>query len=137
MGNLKDEPQPEGELRAPPSDLTPREKAIWCAAIADAPKGLLRLLDGPVFRLWVEAWAIRQIAREAMRNAKLVVKSSKGGHIKNPHLLIIDQQTQIIRQLTGELGFSPASRGRITLARAHGSKAANKFANNAFKKGAA
>ena len=130
------EPLPEGDLYAPPADLTEREKEIWRTAIAEAPKGLLRRLDGHLFRLWVEAWATRQEAREMMISApsssRLVIKSAKKGVlVKSPYQSIVDQQTRIIRGLTGELGFSPASRSRIALADSEGetrSKAANRWA---------
>lgn len=127
------EPQPIGDLRDPPEDLSDREKLIWRSAIDNAPRGLLRILDGHLLRLWVEAWDTRLEARAKVKEFGAVVKSPKQGvPMKSPFQCIVDQQTEIIKGLTSELGFSPTSRSRITLGA--GAKDANPFSKHAAKR---
>jgi len=90
-------------------------------------------LDCHLLRLWVEAWATRAEARAKIREFGLVIKTPNGLVQKSPFQSIIDQQTEIIKGLTSELGFSPTSRARLTLA-GGGTKETNRFANNAAKK---
>ena len=131
----ENEPMPAGDLVEPPADLSDSERAIWKSAIDNAPQGLLRKLDGHLLRLWVEAWDTRTKAREKVKEYGSVVKSpTQGVPMKSPYQCIVDQQTAIIKNLTSELGFSPTSRSRITLAGPNASKAQNRFSNNAARR---
>lgn len=125
---------PAGQLVEPPEDMTELEKNIWRKTIENSPHGLLRPLDENMVRMFVEAVATRTLNQQKVREFGSVVKSPRHGMpIKSPYQVVVDQQTEIIKHLTAELGFSPTSRSRITLT-AGGSKGANRFANNAAKK---
>ena len=146
-----DEPQPVGDLLAPPPDLTAEEKEIWCYAIEHAPKGLLRLLDLKLFLGWVLAAAEVDMAEKMLREHGREVK--KGGDQRitiNPDgsqvktvrsvTMVLSNWVKIRREAfqrmmkaTSELGFSPTSRSRITLA-GGGKKETNRFANNAARR---
>ena len=142
------EPQPVGDLFDPPAALTAEEAEIWRYAIEHAPSGLLRLLDLKLFLGWVLAAAEVDLAERMLREHGREVK--KGGDQRitiNPDgtqvktvrsvTMVLSNWVKIRREAfqrmmkaTSELGFSPTSRSRITLA-GGGKKEANRFSNNA------
>lgn len=145
------EPRPVGDLLAPPPELTADENEIWRYAIEHAPRGLLRLLDLKLFLGWVLAAAEVDLAERMLREHGREVK--KGGDQRitiNPDgtqvktvrsvTMVLSNWVKIRREAfqrmmkaTSELGFSPTSRSRITLA-GGGQKEANRFSNNAANK---
>jgi len=147
----RDEPQPVGDLLAPPAELTAEEREIWCYAIEHAPRGLLRLLDLKLFLGWVLAAAEVDLAEKMLREHGREVK--KGGDQRitiNPDgtqvktvrsvTMVLSNWVKIRREAfqrmmkaTSELGFSPTSRSRITLA-GGGKKETNRFSNNAARR---
>lgn len=147
----RSEPNPVGDLLASPAGLTDEELEIWNYAIEHAPKGLLRLLDLKLFLGWVLAAAEVDLAERMLREHGREVK--KGGDQRitiNPDgsqvktvrsvTMVLSNWVKIRREAfqrmmkaTSELGFSPTSRSRITLA-GGGKKEANRFSNNAASK---
>ena len=145
------EPQPAGELLAPPEQMTDAQKEVWRYAIGNAPKGLLRFLDRDLFASWVMAVAEINLAEASLATEGPVVK--KGGDqritinpdgtqvktvrsatmVPSPWTRIRNEAFQRMVKATSELGFSPTSRSRITLAGAN-AKEANRFSNNAAPK---
>lgn len=148
---LKDEPQPIGDLKVPPAWLTAEQKEIWSYAIEHAPKGLLRLLDRDLFLSWVRAVAERDLCEAkvaelgpVLRQARSVktTKSPNGtvttttrpeGIVRSPWAIARDAAEARMMKAISELGFSPTSRSRITLA-AGGKKDANRFSGHAARK---
>jgi len=127
------EPQPEGELCAPPEDLSERQKVLWRHAIEHAPRGLLRHLDAQILAIWVIAADMHHEAMLQVQKYGMVVKSPKQGvPVQSPYLPIINRQAEIMMRAASELGFSPTSRSRITLAGS--GKKENRFSNNATAK---
>lgn len=143
-----DEPQPVGGLSQPPSFLTAPQKDIWCYAIEHAPAGLLRLLDRDLFLDWVQAVAERDQAEAVLRitgpvikqaRSRRVTKSANGsvttittpeGLVRSPWAIARDAAVARMMKATSELGFSPTSRSRITLA-GSGKKDTNRFSKHA------
>ncbi len=129
----ENEPEPPGELCDPPDEMSDEEKAIWRKAIADAPPGMLREIDGTLLQLWVEAKEMRRKAREEVAtHGACIVSAASGALKKNPYQQIIDQQTDIIKGLTGDLGFSATSRARVGGVGVKGPR--NRFSNNSTAK---
>src|SRR5260221_7158133 len=124
-----DEPQPEGDLFAPPAWMTPDQQTCWRYAIDHAPKGLLRKLDAALLTIWVVAEDMHRKASEQVQKYGMVVKSPRGLPVRSPFLRIIDDQAEIMMRAASELGFSPTSRSRITLINKQPSNK-NRFANN-------
>jgi P27 family predicted phage terminase small subunit len=145
------EPQPEGDLYAPPEAMTDEQKAEWRYALENAPAGLLRRLDRNAFSQWVIASVDLTVAELAIRTEGTVV--NRGGD-QRITINADGTQTKVVRsaskvlnpwvkarrdafdrfmKATSELGFSPTSRSRITLA-GGGKKETNRFANNAANK---
>ena len=148
----KGEPDPPGDLFAPPTGMTEQQAVIWRHAIDDAPKGLLRHLDRELLTEWVRAVAELNTADLELQKSGPVVKQG-GGERKTTKpdgstVTTIRSDTWVVSpwakarrdafdrmmKATSELGFSPTSRSRITLAGAGATKQTNRFANNAAKK---
>lgn len=115
-----DEPQAPGALdRAPPDHLTEGQKESWRFALDNAPAAVLRRIDRGLLVAWV---ILEDLLRKANRELESSDKDSlyplltrgKGGVGVNPYVLIIDRCARGMSKLASELGFSPASRPRIT-----------------------
>lgn len=127
------EPQPEGDLFAPPGWLSPDQQEGWRYAIAHAPRGLLRNLDASLLAVWVVAEDLHRTAAQAVKQYGLLVKSPKqGAPMQSPYMAIINRQAEIMMRAASELGFTPTSRTRITLGA--GEKEKNRFAKHAAKR---
>jgi P27 family predicted phage terminase small subunit len=144
------EPDPEGDLYAPPESLTAEQKAEWVHALENAPLGLLRKLDRRLFTEWVIASTDLDEAESYLRKEGKVIK--KGGDVritinangtqtktvrsttmvKNPWAALRRDAYDRMMRATCELGFSPTSRSRITLPGSK--KETNRFSNNVARK---
>jgi P27 family predicted phage terminase small subunit len=147
----KDEPQPEGNLHEPPEAMSDEQKAEWRYAIENAPLGLLRWLDRNLFAQWCIASVDLTEAELILRTEGKVV--NRGGDQRitiNPdgtQVKTVRSASRVINpwvrarydafvrmmKTEAELGFSPTSRSRITLA-GGGQKTKNRFSNNAANK---
>lgn len=143
------EPKPKGNLFEPPAELTESQKESWTYAIANAPAGLLKRLDRGCLVGWVAAEDMRRAAMtmqaklDATSPAPLLVRTSTkttrdkagnvvttegGSLVQSPYVAIINKQTMIMARLAAELGFSPASRTRVSLGAAPDEAPDNAFA---------
>lgn len=146
-----DEPQPVGDLVAPPEYFSDAQRTEWVYALEHAPRGLLRRLDRNIFAQWCivsvelveHEIAIRTEGRVIELGGAQRITVDKDGNkttsvrspIKrnNPRVGQMRDARLMMVKLTSELGFSPTSRSRITLA-GGGKKEANRFSNNAANK---
>lgn len=142
-----DEPHPVGDLLAPPDGMSDEQKAEWVYALEHAPRGLLRLLDRNIFAQWCVASVDLTEAELVLRTEGKVVPrggdqritiNPDGTQVKtvrsvskviNPWVRARRDAFDRMMKATSELGFSPTSRSRITLA-GGGKKEANRFSNN-------
>ena len=114
------EPIPVGELAdaEPPPDLTDSQEDIWRYAIANMPRGVMKLIDRDLLRVWVEASDRHNTARlmQAMldRDSKLkLLIKTPDGFAPSPYNDILDKTGRTMVRVAQDLGFSPASRPRI------------------------
>lgn len=111
------EPIPDGDLDAPPDWLSDEQKQAWKYAIENAPQGLLKLLDKSILTTWVVAEDLHRRAVTHVNTFGLVTKSPvKKEMMQNPFLSIANRQAQIMMKAAAELGFTPSSRSRVTIA---------------------
>ena len=113
-----DEPEPAGALGETdaPEWLSPAQRLLWRQVILAAPPGLLRTLDAPLVTTYVIAMSMQQEAAEGLAKYGVIVKSPDGGTpIKSPWSTILHQATQTLVRAGAELGFSPASRSRVSI----------------------
>jgi phage terminase small subunit len=115
------EPQPEGDLEIPPDWLTEGQRESWEYAIANAPKGLLKRLDRGLLNAWVvaEDQLRSSVTMLAMFDAEpgrlpLVVLTPNGLRL-SPYFKAIHQAIATMISVSDRLGFSPASRPRISI----------------------
>src|SRR5690606_35140470 len=112
----RNEPKPEGDLDAPPDWMTEAQKAGWRHAVRHAPSGLLKQLDGSVLAVWVVAEDLHRQACEQVARFGLLTKAPHSGQPQqSPYLPVVNRQAQIMLKAAAELGFSPASRSRVSL----------------------
>ena len=105
---------------APPDYLTPEQTAAWRFAVANAPAGVLRKIDGTILFAWIETAdrhrraVVAQAAFESRNPAWPLLRLNKRGEpVVSPYVREIDRAAQMLVTLASELGFSPASRPRL------------------------
>ena len=110
------EPQPEGNLVDPPEYMADGAKQAWRYAIESAPEHLLRRLDMSVLEVWSCAADLYRKAQIGIIKTGLLIKAPNTGvPMQSPYLAIANKQAQIMTKAAVEMGFTPASRTRITL----------------------
>lgn len=114
------EPVPIGDLEEPPPDLTDSQEAGWRYAVAHMPKGVVKLIDRTILRVWVDAEdrhrtaMLMQAMLDQDTKLKLLVKGPNGLE-PSPYNTILDKTAQTLFRAAQELGFSPAARPRLKL----------------------
>ena len=104
------EPVPMGDLEEPPPDLTESQEAGWRYAIANMPKGVVKLIDRGILKVWIEAEDRHNTARlmQAMLDQdtklKLLVKGPNGLE-PSPYNVILDKCAQTMFRAAQELGL--------------------------------
>ena len=111
------EPKPQGDLAEPPEWFTDEQKAGWRYAIEHAPSGLLKKLDASILAVWVVAESLHRDAAQKVATFGTVIKAPVTGvPIQSPYMAIVNRQALIMVKSAAELGFTPSSRTRITVA---------------------
>jgi len=109
------EPKPPSFLGEPPERLSEGAKEAWRLAISCAPEGLLTGLDATILAAWAVAADLFWRAQEGLAKTRLLIKSPNGFPVQSPYLAIINKQAQLMSRAAAELGFTPASRSRVTV----------------------
>jgi P27 family predicted phage terminase small subunit len=110
------EPQPDGDLVEPPAYMSEGAKAAWYYAIESAPAHLLKRLDMSVLEVWACAADLYRKAQAGLAKTGLLIKAPNSGvPIQSPYLSIANKQAQIMTKAGAEMGFTPASRSRVTM----------------------
>ena len=110
------EPQPQGDLIEPPEYMTDGAKLAWRYAIESAPVHLLKRLDMSVLEVWSCAADLYRKAQIGITKTGLLMKAPNTGvPMQSPYLAIANKQAQIMTKAAVEMGFTPASRSRISL----------------------
>jgi len=110
------EPKPQGAVGEPPEYLSDGAKAAWRLAVECAPPGLLTPLDSSILLIWATAADLYHKAQEGLTKTGMLIKGPNNGMpIQSPYLAIANKQAQIMAKAATEMGFTPASRSRVTL----------------------
>lgn len=117
-GNPGKRPMPKKKRLVPegfrvPSELSREAKKYWRQIVKDAPLGLLRACDGQALKRYVIALCIYNKAVADLEKSSSIIRSKNGTPIHNPHLGILNRQTEILLRLEGEFGFTPSARARL------------------------
>jgi P27 family predicted phage terminase small subunit len=123
-----DEPKPEGDLVSPPDWFTPRQRILWDQIIRDAPEGLLRKLDSTMLETFIVAKSLHEEASQKIAQVGTLIKETRTGRpIRNPFLMVLNQQAQVMCKCIAEMGFSPSSRTRVVVKRKSSKSAFSKL----------
>ena len=117
-GNPGKRPIPKKKRHVPdglrvPSDLSPEAKKYWKQIVKNAPLGLLRACDTHALKRYVIALCIYKKAVDDLEKSNSIIRSKNGTPIHNPHLGILNRQTDILLRLESEFGFTPSARARL------------------------
>ena len=114
-----DEPVPKVELNQikPPKNLQKGAREIWEFALSQAPDGLLTGLDFAVFEQWCSSYDMACRLRDRINREGEVVTDSHGNIIVNPLLNGYLKLLAQLRALQNDMGFTPASRTKISTAK--------------------
>jgi len=108
------QPVAHGYLNEPPEHLNDEQKQIWRETIADAPKALLKKIDLSNFEIWVVSYSTYRECQRMLAKTSQVIKTTHGNWITNPILTNMNKQAQLMLKAASEMGFTPASRSRVT-----------------------
>lgn len=108
------EPKPAGSLDKPPAWFSREQREVWDYGLSSAPPNLLKRLDLSVFTVWVVACDLhRQAAVELNKLGFQGVLSASGARPSGT-LGVMNRQAELIIRACAEMGFTPASRSKVT-----------------------
>lgn len=110
----KKEPKPKGGVGAPPAWLTALQKAIWCETVKDAPAGVLAAIDRKTLLVFVVAASEHEESAKATAKGGLTVTTDKGNEIQAPWVGTMNRAALLMLRAAAEMGFTPASRSKVT-----------------------
>jgi P27 family predicted phage terminase small subunit len=110
-----DQPEFKGDLIQAPAHFSKEQSDCWNYAITHAPRGLLKKIDMSTLEIWVVACVFhRQAAEEVARNGQVCTAPS--GYMQtNPYMTNMNRQAQIMLKAAEQMGFTPASRGKVSI----------------------
>lgn len=112
------EPIPPEGLPACPEHLSPEAQAEWhrlAQTLYDM--GVLTLVDRGARAAYCQSWARWVEAEEKLKEPPALLKTPSGYVQQNPWLSVSNKQLELMGRYMAELGLTPASRSRVTLAR--------------------
>lgn len=122
------EPQIKEEIKDAPEWFDDEHTACWDYIIEHAPDGLLGTIDRDLLVAWVTCSVQYKECAKATMGKPLVFKDSQGNPKQHPYLNIMNKHAQTMVKLAGEMGFTPASRGRINMREPDKKEEGNPFA---------
>lgn len=112
----KREPKIKDSIGSAPRWFTKDQREDWNWVLEHAPRGLLKSVDTSVLETWVVARDIYRRAVIAVNEEGMVVLSpEKGVPMQSPHLATVNKQALIMMKAAAEMGFTPASRTKVTI----------------------
>lgn len=112
------EPVPKKALNTvePPDFLSKTARDLWVFALAQAPDELLTTLDFSVFACWADTMAKIIECQEILnREGPTVIDENLGVSKPHPMLKIQNDLKCILKGYLTELGFTPASRSKVSV----------------------
>lgn len=111
------EPMPETALRqiSPPGYLSDAAKALWVFAVQQAPAEMLTSLDFSVMATWADTYAKIIDLEAEIKATGYTIIDDKGAVKVNPAIKLQNELKMIMMRTLTELGFTPASRSKVSL----------------------
>jgi P27 family predicted phage terminase small subunit len=113
------EPRPTTLLCDPPEYMSDSAKEAWNYAVANSPPGLLSALDGAVLERWANCCGMYREALAKINQSgvnAMLIKTPSGILRRSPLMDVIRDLALEMKGYEAEMGFTPASRSRISLA---------------------
>jgi P27 family predicted phage terminase small subunit len=111
-----EEPRPEPSIPDCPPELSAAAQREWQRLVGELAKlRVLTNLDRAALAAYCGAYALWAEATEAIGKYGVMVKSPTGFPIQSPYVSIANRQAEIMMRISSEFGFTPASRGRISV----------------------
>lgn len=110
--------RPTSPVGAVPAAFNVDQRAVWERLVQDAPDGLLTGVDRDVLVNYVVLVAARDKALGLFNETgcQVLVRAADGhGTVTNPLMRELRRNTEAMRMLQGELGFTPSARARVTV----------------------
>ena len=124
----EDEPLPEGDIVEPPTWFDDAQKAEWSEAIRAAPPGLLKQLDKSMLIVWVCAKVMHaHAAQQVSKYGALIKTPVTGVPMQSPYVSVMNRQAALMMRAAAEMGFSPSSRSRVSIAQKRKGKSQTPF----------
>lgn len=117
----RDEPQPGPLRRSCPRELADTEaRAEWRRTIAPAiDRGQVTAADRVMAIAHCELWATwRSQLADAARHAHIIAAGPSNYPMPNPARMMANKTFALLKSVDAELGFTPASRSRVTTVKA-------------------
>ena len=117
-GYNHDEPVPPEGLPDCPPHLSDEARAEWqrlAQSLYDM--GVLTSVDRGALAAYCQSWARWVEAEEKLKETPALIKTPSGYVQQNPWLSVSNKQLELMGRYMAELGLTPASRSRVTLAR--------------------
>ena len=112
------EPRPQTALSTPPDYMSDGAKEAWTYAVANSPPGLLSALDGAVLERWSNCSGLYREALSKINRAGvsgMIIKTPSGILRRSPLMDVIRDLALEMKGYEAEMGFTPASRSRISM----------------------
>lgn len=109
----ENEPQPTGAIGEPPDHLSDEARSLWREIAAHAPPGMLTRVDRSALAAFCVAWHLHKKGLEQLEEEGEVVKSALGSPMRNPWVIIVNQQAQILAQFSSKFGLTPGDRAGL------------------------
>ncbi|MBG1252189.1 phage terminase small subunit P27 family [Burkholderia pseudomallei] len=112
------EPRPTRQLGEPPDYMSDAAKEAWRYAVENAPLGLLSSLDAAVLERWANCAGLYREALAKINRAGvagMIIKTPSGILRRSPLMDVIRDLALEMKGYESEMGFTPASRSRVTL----------------------
>ncbi len=116
VGINKREPKPVSPLTAAPEWMTDEQRGAWEYGLREAPAGVLSSLDLSIYAVYAIAAAAHKEAAMLCASKGLVILTSTGTMIQAPWVGMMNKQATVLIRVCGELGFTPASRSKVSVA---------------------
>lgn len=110
-----DEPKPDLCAPEPPPHLAGQALKLWWQLTPELTKlGMMAKIDVVALATYCDTWALYlRACRELEKAGGPVYISDKGNPIQSPWVGIANTQSEMMRKLGVEFGFTPSSRSRV------------------------
>lgn len=100
--------------------LKKEARVAWQVAIAEAPKGLLQVTDAWLLERWARTYAEYTKCAKRLESEDIIIEQiDSQGNVRtksNPLFQVVVQLHNILLECEKQLGFTPASRARVSAA---------------------